>query len=237
VTAYNQWHRTLAQQEGDHGAADATWHRMVKRRLGDIRGLRVAEVGCGRGDFAIDLARAGAEVTAMDFSAEAISVARERAQRIGVAVEFLVGDAQDTRLPENSFDLVVSCECMEHVERPAHMAAELYRICKPGGRCILTTPSTLNALLLARAHSFLTRKPLDTGAGPQPRENFFLYFLVKRMLRRAGFQIVDFESRVFQFLLLPRVDPGKLRVVEFRNARMNRLFRPFGVHFLYDLRK
>jgi SAM-dependent methyltransferase len=233
---YDRWHRTLAEKEGSAHEAGAIWYRMVRARLGDLRGARVVEVGCGRGDFAIELARAGAVVTALDFSAEAISVARARAIEAGVAVEFFVGDAQAIDLPSESFDIVISCECMEHVEHPGRMALELRRICKPEGRCILTTPSLLNGLLIARAWSFITGRPLDTGAGVQPRENFFLFFRVKRLLARAGFEVVELESRVFQFLLLPRVDPARLRVVEFKRPLLNRLFRPFGVHFLYDMR-
>src|SRR5438132_1300150 len=113
---------------------------MVRERLGDVAGLKVAEVGCGRGDFAIELAQRGASVTALDFSEEAVAIAKERARELETSVAFLVADAQQTGLPSSAFDLVISCECMEHVETPARMAAELHRICKPGGRCLLTTP-------------------------------------------------------------------------------------------------
>jgi 2-polyprenyl-3-methyl-5-hydroxy-6-metoxy-1,4-benzoquinol methylase len=235
--AYAAWHRKQAGQEGALGAPDATWHRMVRRRLGEVRGLRVAEIGCGRGDFAIYLAGLGARVTALDFSAEAIAIARERAALTGTAVDFLVADAQDTKLPSAAFDLVVSCECIEHVPEPDKMAAELFRICRPGARAIVTTPSYLNGMLIAWAYSLLTRTPINTGAGVQPHENFFLFPFVRRMLARAGFEVVETESRIFQLALLPRVDPAKLRVVEFRHDLLNRVFRPFGLHFLYDMRR
>lgn len=234
--AYARWHRDLAAQEGALGAPDATWHRMVLRRLGSVEGLNVAEIGCGRGDFAIHLARLGAKVTALDFSEAAIDVAKDRARATGVDVHFLVGDAQDTQLPSAAYDLVISCECIEHVPAPKRMAAELRRIVKPGGRCIVTTPSYLNGMLVAWAWSIVRRQPINTGAGVQPHENFFLYPFVKKMFERAGFRIDEMESRIFQLGLLPRVDPAKLRVVEFRSARMNRLLRPFGLHFLYDMR-
>lgn len=234
--AYERWHRELAAQEGALGAPDATWHRLVLRRLGPVEGLKVAEIGCGRGDFAIHLARLGARVTALDFSAAAIDVAKERARATGVDVDFIVGDAQETGLPAAEFDLVISCECMEHVPQPRRMAAELHRICRAGGRCIITTPSYLNGMLVAWAWSVVRRQPINTGAGVQPHENFFLSFVVRRMLERAGFTIVDMESRIFVFGLLPRVDPAKLRVDEFRSPRLNRIFRPFGLHFLYDMR-
>ncbi len=234
--AYDAWHRELAAKEGIAGAPDATWHRMVLRRLGPVEGLNIAEIGCGRGDFSIHLASLGARVTALDFSAQAIEVGRERARLAGVEVDFRVGDGQDTQLPSAAFDLVISCECLEHVPEPERMAGELRRICHPEGRCILTTPSYLNGMLIAWAWSLLRGKPINTGAGVQAHENFFVYFLVRSMLEKAGFRIADLESRIFVFALLPRVNPAKLRVNEFRSPALNRLFRPVGLHFLYDMR-
>ncbi len=236
---YNSWHRGLADAEdtAGGGAADAIWHRMGKRRLGDLRGARIAEVGCGRGSFALEMARAGANVTAIDRSEAAVAIGIERARRAGVAVSFVCADAQCTGLRGATFDLVISFECLEHVPQPARMAGELFRILKPGGRCLLTTPSYLNGQLIAWAYSWLTGRPLNSGAGVQPHESFFLFFLVRRILERAGFVIQETDSRVFRFLLLPRVDPAHLQVVEFRHDLMNRLFRPFGLHFLFDMKR
>ena len=210
---------------------------MVRRRVENLSGLRVVEVGCGRGAFAIELARLGANVTALDFSAAAIEIARSRAAREGVVVDFLVADAQATGLPDKHFDLVVSCECLEHVLDPHAMARELFRICQPGGRCVLTTPSYMNGVILAWVMNWLRGRPHNSGAGVQPHENFFLFFGVRRMLRKAGFQVRDEDSRIFQWLLLPRTDPARLRTVSFRSTILNRLARPVGLHYLFDLKR
>ncbi|HVT44392.1 MAG TPA: class I SAM-dependent methyltransferase [Thermoanaerobaculia bacterium] len=232
--AYDAWHRMQAEKEDAlGGAGDHLWHQMVRRRLGSISQLRVAEVGCGRGDFAIFLAREGAEVVALDASREALELGKERARERGVDVQFILGNAEETGLASSAFDLVISCECLEHVDSPRRMATELHRICKPGGRCIITTPSYLNAELLSWAVALLRRKQYSH----QPRDNFFLFFRVKRMLQKAGFSVIDTDSRYFRFLLLPRVDPDRLRVLEFESSMLNRLFRPFGLHFLFDLEK
>jgi ubiquinone/menaquinone biosynthesis C-methylase UbiE len=237
LETYDKWHAQVAESEADRSTADAIWHKMVKRRLGEIVGKRVVEVGCGRGDFAIYLARQGADVTAVDFSPAAIRTAKARAERQGVCVNFLVADAQDTRLPKEDFDVVISCECLEHVPEPKRMAAELHRILRGGGRCLLTTPSYLNGTLLAWAYSWLRNRPYNSGAGVQPHENLFLFFRVARLLKSVGFSIRDMESRVFPFLLLPRVNPERLRVTEFHSRFWNRFFRPFGLHFLYDMQR
>jgi len=236
---YDPWHRRLADAERESGieTASGTWYDMVRERIGNVSGLHVIEIGCGRGAFAIELARRGAHVTAVDVSTVAIDLARARAASAGIDIDFRVLDAQDTGLPAATYDLVVSCECLEHVPRPKSMAQELFRLCKPGGRCVLTTPSYMNGFILAWIVSWLRRKPYNSGVGVQPHESFFLFFRVREMLKRAGFLVTDEDSRIFQWLLLPRCDPAKLRVVNFRRAWQNRLARPFGLHFLFDLQR
>ena len=63
-------------------------------------------------------------------------------------IKLLQDDAQELRLPDNYFDYVVSCECIEHVPRPRQMAQELYRVLKPGGYFCITTENYLNGMLL-----------------------------------------------------------------------------------------
>lgn len=236
---YDAWHVRLASLEQCAGieSATGTWYHMVRGRLGNLEGVQVLEVGCGRGAFAVELARNGAFVTALDASPAAIDVARQHAAKANVEIDFRVLDAQDTGLPEASFDIVVSCECLEHVPDPESMARELFRVCRPGGRCLLTTPSYLNGFFLAWVMSWIFGRPYDSGAGVQPHENFFLFFRVRSMLKKAGFLIVAEDSRIFQWLLLPRTDPGRLRIFEFRKTWQNRLARPFGLHFLFDMRR
>src|SRR5690348_35362 len=67
---------------------------------------RALDVGCGEGADAIWLARRGWTVTAIDVSDVAVSRAREVADREGVAVEWIGGDALRTSFPSRSFDLV-----------------------------------------------------------------------------------------------------------------------------------
>lgn len=237
---YDAWHEHRNQAEGYRESAaplHSVWHQMVLPRLPELGGLSVAEIGCGRGDLAVALARQGAQVTAVDFSEAAIRIARTRAAHEGAPVDWRVADAQQTGLSPNAYQLVVSCECLEHVPEPSKMVAELFRICAPGGRCILTTPSYLNGMAVAWLHSLVTRRAYNSGSGAQPHENFFLYFRIASLLKRAGFLLQEMDSRIFQFLLLPRVDPARLRVVDFGWPILNRVFRPFGLHFVFVLRK
>jgi len=76
--------------------------------LGDISGLRVLHLQCHIGTDTISLARLGATVTGLDFSAAAVAEGRELAAKCGVDVRFVEGDAYDAAhlLGDGSFDLV-----------------------------------------------------------------------------------------------------------------------------------
>src|SRR5919199_1431749 len=71
-----------------------TWIRPALARLGDVRGLRVLDYGCGHGMAAVVLARRGARVTAFDLSPGYLAEARRRARANGVTVDFVQGDAE-----------------------------------------------------------------------------------------------------------------------------------------------
>lgn len=53
----------------------------------------------------------------------------------------IVGDIQRTAIPDNTYDVIICTQVLEHVANPFLAAAELYRILKPGGRLLLTVPS------------------------------------------------------------------------------------------------
>ncbi|MCA9029642.1 MAG: class I SAM-dependent methyltransferase [Planctomycetaceae bacterium] len=234
---YDSWHAHRLSEEG-HDVHDvekfACWHQMVVPRLGDLSGLKVAEIGCGRGNFAIFLAKQGADVTAMDFSEAAVNIARERSVAEGVNVHWLVGDAANIPLGNEEFDLVISCECMEHVPNYQKMMFELARITRPGGRLLLTTPSQLNAQVLGWFKSWLTRKPYNSGSGVQPHENFFFTWTILRLLKRAGYQTSFRDARIFPFLMLPRVNPATLRFDRIQTPWLKSLAMPFGLHQMYE---
>lgn len=232
---YDKWHQQRKCAGDPESPLVHPWYASVSRELPHCPGGRMLEVGCGRGGFAIWLSkqRPDFDITALDFSDSAIAIAREKAAGENAAVTFVVGDAEALPFPDGAFDLVVSCECMEHVPHPPKMAQELARVLKPGGRFCLTTPSYLNGLLLGWLHSWLTKRPLDTGAGVQPRENFYFFWNVRRYLRCAGLRIERMESCNYQWLLLPRVAPAKLCTMQFESRWARRLAFPFGLHLSY----
>jgi SAM-dependent methyltransferase len=97
-------------------------------------GTRMLDVGCGAGQIAIPAAKAGAEVTGLDLAVNLIEQARQRAAQEGVKVRFDEGDAEALPYGDAAFDLVVSLIGAMFAPQPERVAAELVRVCRPGGR-------------------------------------------------------------------------------------------------------
>jgi len=87
----------------------------------DLSGKRVLDAGCGTGQLAVELARRGAEVVAVDLSPTLVDHARARADEAGVAVAFHAGDMLDPAF--GTFDLVVAMDSLIHYELPDTMHA------------------------------------------------------------------------------------------------------------------
>ena len=97
-------------------------------------GMRVLDVACGTGNLAIPAAKAGAAVTGVDIATNLLEQARIRAQQAGLNIQFDEGDAEHLPYPDASFDLVLSLFGAMFAPRPDRVAAELLRVCRPGGQ-------------------------------------------------------------------------------------------------------
>ncbi|CAL1240486.1 class I SAM-dependent methyltransferase [Candidatus Methylocalor cossyra] len=108
---------------------------LARRRLAP--GLRVLDAACGTGNLAIPAAKAGAVVTGVDIAPNLLEQARARAQGAGLAIRFDEGDVEQLPYPDASFDLVLSMFGAMFAPRPERVAAELVRVCRPGGMIAL----------------------------------------------------------------------------------------------------
>ena len=103
------------------------------KRLDLKPGMKVLDVACGTGNLALPAARAGATVTGVDIAPNLVEQAQENARREGLTAQFDEGDAEALPYDDASFDAVVTMFGAMFAPRPDVTAAELKRVCRPGG--------------------------------------------------------------------------------------------------------
>jgi SAM-dependent methyltransferase len=119
------------------------WLASVPGLLDELgAGARVADVGCGQGRSAIELAKRFPESTIVGFDIHDHSIARARglAMAEGVAdrVTFEVADARS--LPDEGFDVVLMCDALHDMGDPVAAARRAHEVLRPGGRLVTLDP-------------------------------------------------------------------------------------------------
>jgi SAM-dependent methyltransferase len=102
-------------------------------RLGVRPGSLLLDVGCGAGQLALIAARAGVRATGCDIATNWLEKARARAAAEGLDIAFEEGDAESLPYADARFDVVTSLFGAMFAPRPDLVAAELTRVCRPGG--------------------------------------------------------------------------------------------------------
>jgi SAM-dependent methyltransferase len=152
----------------------------------DVRsGLDLLDVGTGTGgNVAIPAARRGANVVGLDIAPELFEHARRRAAEAGVDIEWVEGDAQEMPFTDESFDRVISTFGAMFAPDHERAAAELVRVCRPGGRVAMTTWVTdgYAGEIFKLTGSFLPPPP----AGVQPPPLWGVESHVEEVFAAAG---------------------------------------------------
>lgn len=100
-------------------------------------GWRVLDVATGSGNAALAAARRGCDVVGVDYVPALLERGRIRAEAERLSVDFLEGDAEQLPFPSASFDAVLSIYGVMFAPHHQRAAAELLRVCRPGGRIAL----------------------------------------------------------------------------------------------------
>ncbi|MFO7339494.1 MAG: bifunctional 2-polyprenyl-6-hydroxyphenol methylase/3-demethylubiquinol 3-O-methyltransferase UbiG [Lysobacteraceae bacterium] len=162
----------------------------VRRRV-PLAGRAVLDVGCGGGLLSEALARAGAQVTAIDLAPELVKVARLHQLESGLQVDYQVKAVEELAAERpGGFDAVTCMEMLEHVPDPAAVIAACARLLRPGGRLFV---STLNRTPVAFALAIVGAEYV---AGLLPRgthrySDFIRPSELAAWLREAGLQLED----------------------------------------------
>lgn len=138
------WEQSAADfQEGEERPVGINWgwdELDDEALLGDVNGKDVVELGCGGGQCTVALAEAGANVVGVDLAENHITYAEERRTEHGVDIDLILGDVQTIPLSSGQFDIAFNTWVFQWVEDIAAAFAEAYRVLRPGGRFVFSTP-------------------------------------------------------------------------------------------------
>lgn len=188
-----------------------------------LRGARVADVGCGGGLLSESLAKAGAEVVAIDLAPEVIEVAKlhlhetDAASGSPLAVDYrLCSSRQLAEEMPAEFDTVCCMELIEHVPDPAALIGDLAALLKPGGSLFL---STLNRTPVSFATAIIGAEYVARllPRGTHDYRQFLKPSELATLLRKAGLTLDNISGIAY--------NPLNKKAWLTHNTRINYLIR------------
>jgi len=173
--------------------------------LGNIKGKKILDLGCGPGIHAKKMHRLGAIVKGIDFSKELISIAKKEAPEI----EFKVGDMEKLSYKNNEFDIVVSCLAMGHLNNWGKALKETKRVLKKGGIFVFSIANPVTDKFVKKRWFFRRFRELKGYFDEDKKETVWAkdksissdivhyhktYGTVVKLLIKNNFKIIDYED-------------------------------------------
>jgi len=183
----------------------------------NLEGKRILEVGSGTGRFSKTIRQLGGDLTVLDIGANLVATVAGEMECTGV-----VGDACSLPAADNSFDVVISSECIEHTLAPEEAIREMCRVCRPGGQVCITTPNKLWYPVMRVSQMLGVRK--YSGI-----ENWLFPGRGTSVMQAAGMENVRVAGcHLWPFQL--KATHGLLRKVDSQGSWLYPLMINFGVH-------
>jgi len=215
--------------------------RMLKTVIFEFKGKRILEIGCGFGGFCIFVANTGGYAIGVDISSASIHKAKDLANQMGVKglTDFVIGDACFLPFKDQSNEIVVCSETLEHIESYEKAFNELVRVTSKLGYLCLTVPNLLSTsffefliLLLVGQPQYIKKQAC------LEKEHVFHIFKLRRLLGKRYLRIIMVQST--DFLHLPPLVRRALKLdhvlrtistqIEHYSVKHNLPFRFFGAN-------
>lgn len=180
------------------------WHALIEHHLGAGAGRQALDLASGTGVISRLLCEVGFDVTGLDFSEPMLERAKAKAKARGLAARYVMGDAEDTHLLDEAYDVIMTRHLVWTLPDPASAFGDWFRVLRPGGRILIVdadmTARTVRSKLLRRAAAFLKRfgTPSPTHGIDRERHNRIMaqvYFSggaraeeIVALLQNAGFE-------------------------------------------------
>lgn len=171
------------------------------------RTLDVVDIGCGAGTQSMVWAELGHHVHALDVNGPLVDLGRKRAAEAGQTIDFRVGSATELPWADESMDVCIALELLEHVMDWESCMREFTRILRPGGALFISTTNLLcpiqaefNLPLYSWYPPFLkhyyvnlamTKRPEIANFARYPAFHWFTFYGFRKWLCHRGFRSLD----------------------------------------------
>jgi ubiquinone biosynthesis O-methyltransferase len=133
--------RSVMDTDYKKGVYDTTLRKYVFSKTITLkRGMKILDVGCGVGDWCNDYARAGCDVTGIDFINDLISIARENARKNNLPIKYENESVESYAANREHYDMVTSVTVLQHIkdkERFIKSISNIFGLLKPGGIAVI----------------------------------------------------------------------------------------------------
>lgn len=181
-------------------------------RVGNARGLTkpvldVADIGCGAGTQSFLWAELGHQVHGLDVNQPLLGLAQGRASELRCSIDFQLGSATELPWADESMDVCLLLELLEHVSEWQECLAECVRVLRPGGILVLTTSNKLcpfqqefnlplyswypKPLKRYCERLAVTTRPQLANYAKYPAVNWFSFYGLEAILSEYGFMSLD----------------------------------------------
>src|SRR3989338_7494052 len=147
---HDEWASTIDLEninvESFFESSTAPENRFILTRLGDIKGKKLLDIGCGAGENSVYFAKKGAICTATDYSSGMVEVAKKFAAKNNVKIEAHTMNAMDMDIPDNTFDITYASNILHHVDQYKTLK-EMHRVLKHGGKACFWDPLKHNPII------------------------------------------------------------------------------------------
>jgi ubiquinone/menaquinone biosynthesis C-methylase UbiE len=208
--------RNAADYDGiRYGDASVTQVSYLTRRditcgmMSSAKG-RILDVGCGPGPFVERMMRDDRKLFTVDISANMVSEARKRQTDAGNVLHGFASNLVQLGIEDRTFDGVICIGVIGYIQEPLHAFQEIYRVMKPGATAVIQTSNSrsikefLYEKCVPRIKRLFGKKQTSSYGF-----NFDLRSYGKgafdRLLREAGFEIVDWRYYNFHIPFLERI--------------------------------
>jgi len=153
-----------------------------------LKGVSVLELGTGTARYGVFLGGKGYKFTGIDITRGMLKIAKEKCLYAGLDSSLIEMDAENLSFRDNQFDSAICIHTFQYFKNPSKALKEVYRVLKPGGRCLVSFES--NNLVEGKFRTYFRR----------PRQHFYTTREVKGLFEKAGITPI-YARRVFLFPL------------------------------------